>query len=214
MTTTTVRRPRRDAARSHQLVIDAAREVFGESGLDAAMEQIAARAGVGVGTVYRAFPCKESLVQELVRMVSAELIDVGEDLLADDDGSGLEAFLRAVGQSLAEHRRWADQLLISRTQSETEVNTLRCQFTRLVDNASRAGTIGPDAQLGDVLSLVWGMRGLIETTGDIAPDAWRRYLDVHLAGLRCAGPLSATPPIPVSDVQQLTGAKGSGRTER
>ena len=71
---------RRDAVRNQQLIVDAARQVVSEFGTDAGMELIAARAGVGVGTVYRRFPSKEALVDELIRLIHAEHIDAARDV--------------------------------------------------------------------------------------------------------------------------------------
>jgi AcrR family transcriptional regulator len=65
---------RRDAVRNYHRVLNAAREVLGESGADASMEEIAARAGVGVGTVYRRFANKDALIDELVRLSMAEAL--------------------------------------------------------------------------------------------------------------------------------------------
>jgi AcrR family transcriptional regulator len=197
------RRPRRDAARNHQRVLDAARDLLGELGAEASMEQIAARAGVGVGTVYRRFPSKDSLIDELVSLVSAELIEAGERALEQDDGSGLETFLRAIGRSLAEHRRWAGLLLPRETRTKCSSTQVRAQIGRLLDNAHRAGTVSAQARQGDVMALVWSMRGLIEACGDGPPDAWQRYLDIHLAGLRSPGQLSTTPAITQSQLREL-----------
>ncbi len=202
-TATGTRRPRRDAARNHQRVLDAARDLLGELGTEASMEQIAARAGVGVGTVYRRFPSKDSLIAELVSLVSAELIEAGERALEQDDGSGLETFLRAIGRSLADHRRWAGLLLPHDTRAKCSSVQVRAQLGRLLDNAHRAGTVCAQASQGDVMALVWSMRGLIEACGDGAPDAWQRYLDIHLTGLRCPGPLSATPAITADQLHEL-----------
>ncbi|HEY3482745.1 MAG TPA: helix-turn-helix domain-containing protein, partial [Streptomyces sp.] len=65
---------RRDAVRNQKLVIEAARDVVSEFGTDASMELIASRAGVGVGTVYRRFPNKEALVDEIVGLMLSELV--------------------------------------------------------------------------------------------------------------------------------------------
>lgn len=61
---------RSDARRNYQRILEAARQVFGESGADACMEEIAARAGVGVGTVYRRFASKDALIDELLRLAA------------------------------------------------------------------------------------------------------------------------------------------------
>lgn len=202
-TGTPTRRPRRDAARNHQLVLEAARDLLGEYGPEASMEQIAARAGVGVGTVYRCFPGKDSLVTELVTLVTAELVEAGRQLLAQDDGTGLERFLRVIGQSFQDHRRWAGLLLPCSPLARSSGSEVRAQLALLLDNAHRAATIAAEVSLGDVMALVWSLRGLLEASGDVAPDAWRRYLDIHLAGLRSPGPLSTTPAITAAQLDQL-----------
>ena len=78
MTATRAPAARRDAVRNHHRILDAAREVLGESGADACMEEIAARAGVGVGTVYRRFASKDALIDELVRLAMEEVTAAAE----------------------------------------------------------------------------------------------------------------------------------------
>jgi AcrR family transcriptional regulator len=90
---------RRDAVRNYHRILDAAREVLGESGADACMEEIAARAGVGVGTVYRRFASKDALIDELLQLALEEILSSTERALARTDGYGLEGLLRALGQS-------------------------------------------------------------------------------------------------------------------
>ena len=65
---------RRDARRNHDRVLAAAHEVLGESGADACMEEIAARAGVGVGTVYRRFASKDALIDELLQLALEQVL--------------------------------------------------------------------------------------------------------------------------------------------
>jgi AcrR family transcriptional regulator len=79
---------RRDAVRNYHRVLEAAREVLGESGADASMEEIAARAGVGVGTVYRRFANKEALIDELLRLSMEEGLDAARQALDCRDGTG------------------------------------------------------------------------------------------------------------------------------
>src|SRR3954463_4486580 len=108
-----VRPMRRDAVRNYQLIIEAARRVVSEFGTDASMELIASRAGVGVGTLYRRFPNKEALVNELIQRALTDLIEAARHALDRGDGSGLESFLRFVGRSLSEHRGFGDKLVSS-----------------------------------------------------------------------------------------------------
>lgn len=179
----TVRPTRRDAARNHQLLLDAGREVLGELGPDAGMEQIAARAGVGVGTVYRHFPNKDALIDDLVELVTAEITAAGEQAMTREDGAGLEEFLRALGRSFLDHRNYA-ALLLRRKEPDCAADGVRAQLAELTSRAKDAGRLGPQAQVGDVMTLVWAMRGVVETAGDAAPRAWERFLDLHLAALR------------------------------
>ncbi len=80
---------RRDAVRNYHRILDAAREVLGESGADASMEEIAARAGVGVGTVYRRFANKDALIDELLRLSMGEALATARQALARPGGGGL-----------------------------------------------------------------------------------------------------------------------------
>ena len=194
---------RRDAVRNHQLVVDAAREVLSEFGTDASMELIASRAGVGVGTVYRRFPNKEALVDELVRLILVELVDTAEQELAKDDGSGLEAYLRVLGHSLAEHRGYADKL-VGRTKAACAAH-LRALIAELLTQARRHGRVRPDITLGDVLATVYALRGVITTTGDIAPAAWERHLDIQLAGFRAPVAPSGRPSLTPAELARISG---------
>jgi AcrR family transcriptional regulator len=71
--------------RNYYRILDAAREVLGESGADASMEEIAARAGVGVGTVYRRFASKDALIDELLQLAHEEVLSATERALLHTD---------------------------------------------------------------------------------------------------------------------------------
>jgi AcrR family transcriptional regulator len=193
------RAPRRDAAQNYRRILDAARELFGESGADAGIEDIAARAGVGIGTVYRRFASKDALIDELLRIATAEITAAAEQALARADGQGLEEFLRAVGRSFADHARYAD-LLLNRPADPAASQRIRAAIEELTARAVAAGTVNPNVAGCDVLVLVWGMRGVVQAAGEVAPEAWQRYLDIHLAGLRAEGRLSS---VPAMSAQQL-----------
>jgi len=182
---------RRDAVRNYHRILDAAREVLGESGAAASMEEIAARAGVGIGTVYRKFASKDALIDELVRLATEQLTAAAERTLARADGHGLEEFLRALGQSFADHARYAN-LLLDRPADPSTRRRIRAAIGELTARAVAAGTVAPDTTAADVMALVWALRGLVQAAGEVAPPGWQRFLDVHLAGLRTTG----TPAAP------------------
>ena len=193
---------RRDAVRNYHRVLEAAREVLGECGADASMEEIAARAGVGVGTVYRRFANKEALIDELVRLSLDEMQDAARRALAAPGGTGLELFLRGLGSLFAAHAKYA-HLLLQRSSSSAASAQVRAVLEELTARALAAGTLNPGVTLADVMALIWAIRGITETAGGVAPGAWQRFLDIHLAGLCAPGPLSAAPPLSAQQLAEL-----------
>ena len=178
---------RRDAQRNYERILDAARQVFGESGADACMEEIASRAGVGVGTVYRRFASKEALIDELLRLATQELVRDAEHALARTDGYGLHELLRAFGRSFAEHARYAN-LLLQRQPDACAASKLRQAIAELTSRAASAGTVNPGITGDDVITLISAMRGLIHTVPDGTRYVWQRFLDIHLAGMTAPKP--------------------------
>jgi AcrR family transcriptional regulator len=193
---------RRDAVRNYHRILAAAREVLGESGADAGIEEIAARAGVGVGTVYRRFASKDALIDELLRLALEDFLSATDQALARTDGHGLEQLLRAFGQSFADHARYAN-LFLQRPTDAATTRRIRAAIDELTARAIAAGTVNPAITEGDAMALVWAMQGLVQSAGEIAPEAWQRFLDIHLAGLRAAGPLSSASPISGRQLSKL-----------
>jgi len=181
------RAARRDAVRNHERILQAAREVLGESGADAGMEEIAARAGVGVGTVYRRFASKDALIGELLRLALDDLLAAVDRALARPGGLGLEQLLRAFGESFADHARYAN-LFLDRPGNAEATRRIQEALAELTARAVAAGTVGAGVTDGDIMALVLAMRGLVHAEGDVDPAAWQRFLDLHLTGLRAAGP--------------------------
>lgn len=174
---------RRDARRNHERIVAAARDVFGESGADAAMEEIAARAGVGVGTVYRRFASKDALIDELLRLALHDLLTDVDRALARTDGFGLHELLHAFGRSFAEHSRYANLLLQQRQPDAAAEREIRAAIIELTARAIAAGTVCADITAGDVTALASGLRGLIHASGEVSLSTWERFLDLHLAGM-------------------------------
>ena len=130
------------------------------------------------------------------------MLSSADRALARTGGYGLEEFLRALGQSFADHARYANLFLQRRTDDAT-ARRIRAPVDELTARATTAGTVNPGTTPGDVLALVWGMRGLVQAAGEVAPGAWPRFLDIHLAGLRAAGPLSGTAALSARQLSKL-----------
>jgi AcrR family transcriptional regulator len=184
---------RRDAAANRRRLLEAATEVFAAHGLDAPVEEIAHLAGVGMGTLYRRFPTKEALIEQLVQDLFEQVIDAGRRALEERDGGGLEQFItdtvrlqQAQRGCLA--RMWGVALPESYT---TEFDGI---LGELLEWAKAAGRVRPDVVVTDLNLVFWAMRGIMETAGDHGAKASERHLDLILAGLRPgAGPLPHPP---------------------
>jgi AcrR family transcriptional regulator len=184
---------RRDAAQNRRLLLDAAAQVFAVRGLDAGVEEIAKVAGVGVGTLYRRFPTKDALIAELVKDVLATMRQLATAATQHADGSGLERFLESSCAYQAAHIGCLPRLWNTDADNQT-VREVRRIIADLLTEAQRHGMMRAELTSTDITMVMWSIRGVIETTRGIAPDAWRRQLDILLAGLRpAAQPLSHRP---------------------
>jgi AcrR family transcriptional regulator len=182
--TTNAERPlRKDAAQHRQQLLTAAVQVFNEQGLDASVTEIARVAGVGIGTLYRRFPTKEALVDALIREILSTTIEMAHDALKSPDGVGLERFLAASSAYQAEHAGYLRRLW--NTDHEM-VKTVRQLIARLLVDAKKHGLIRHDLTSTDLSLAMFSLLGVLEATLPVAPDAWRRHLDLLIAGMRPA----------------------------
>ncbi|MDX6229670.1 MAG: hypothetical protein QOI76_3060 [Frankiales bacterium] len=173
---------RRDAADNHRRLLEAAVAEFGEQGMDACVEQIAARAGVGIGTFYRRFGTKDALVDRLVTDLLDELVAAAEHRIATGAGDGLETYLREVATALVHHRGVLARVWSGRPAEHSE--RLRPLMLQLLANAQASGAIRTEVSGNDITVLMWSLRSIIEITGDAAGVACRRQLDFVIAGMR------------------------------
>ena len=179
----TEQRPlRRDAARNLKHLVDAAAELFIEQGLSVNMADIASRAGVGVGTLYRRFPNREALIAFMLDQMLGEMVELGNRALTEPGGHGLETFLRGVGALQAKHRGCLPRLWQGGTTVRRR-DELRTIVRQLFGQARAAGAVRAEIAYTDVSMLLWSLQHTISMTAGIAPDAWQRQLDVMLAGL-------------------------------
>ncbi|MGI8666473.1 MAG: TetR/AcrR family transcriptional regulator [Jatrophihabitans sp.] len=202
---------RRDAAQNRERVIEAAGQVFAEHGLDAGVDEVARLAGVGMGTLYRRFPTKQALIDELIAGLRQELLELARDAAARSDGTGLEELLLAVGQLQATRSGCLQQLLEQSDADPAGVRQFRDLLAELVESARQHARIRPDVTRGDITMIFWAVSEVIETTRAVAPQAWRRHLELLIAGLRPVGdsrfahPLQEKP-LTAGQVEQVRAA--------
>jgi AcrR family transcriptional regulator len=181
---------RADARRNRERVLGAARECFAECGLDAQMEDMAKRAGVGVGTVYRHFPNKETVVQALVDDYFAQLAAQAQAALeVEDPWEAFSTYIWNAAEVLGENRGLSEvtaggQMRDAAERTPAFIGTVG----ELITRAQKAGVMRPDVTLEDVPMIMCSL-GRVQMMG--ASD-WRRHLTIMLDGLR-AGERSALP---------------------
>ena len=193
---------RKDAVRNRTKLLEAARHVFTEQGLDAGVDEVARAAGLGMGTLYRHFSTKEELISALVDQIIDRLVLVAESALEVGDGTGLERFLHESGRVQADNRGCLPRLW-SMTGRSDQRQLLRDLTARLLSDAKRAGRVRPDLVETDVTMMMWSLRGVIETTGAVTPDAWKRHLSFLIAAIRTGGPPLARKPITRAEADRI-----------
>jgi AcrR family transcriptional regulator len=182
---------RSDAVRNRQRILDAAREAFTEHGEDAQMDDIARRAGLGVGTLYRHFTTKEMLVGELIHVKLTEFAKRVRAKFEEesDPWAAFEAGLRVqtdVMASDAAHQRMPFAATPEAMQrAEPAVRELRDAWGVVIDRAKEAGVLRKDFEVDDIRTLMCGLGSMMaaDACGAMSYD-WRRQLDLFLDGVR------------------------------
>ncbi|MFD8789103.1 TetR/AcrR family transcriptional regulator [Kitasatospora sp. NPDC059599] len=219
MTTTPPGKPlRRDAQRNRDALLAAARGAFAEEGLEASLEGIARQAGVAIGTLYRHFPTRIALVEELFAEKFQEWIAAGEQALAMDDAwQGFCSYLEKFCELQARDRAFND-LASMRLPTEALTEQVRDRSYDLAceifAKAQEQGSLRADATPEDIAFLIWSQARIIQATRTIAPNAWRRHLSLMLDAFRAdkALPL-AEPPMTPDEVFRAMSTLGGSCTE-
>jgi AcrR family transcriptional regulator len=199
---------RRDAEANRRRILAAAADAFAEHGLDVPVDEIARRAEVGTGTVYRRFPTKAALVDAIFEEHLDRLGELaGESLTDTDPWRGLAGFLERTVALQAENRGFAAIVAVHLRDEDLLAaarGRVKSLVTELVERAQAAGALRPDIVHEDIAVLFWTSARVVDATRDVAPEFWRRYLALALDGLR---PQGATPlPHPPLTAEQYRGA--------
>jgi AcrR family transcriptional regulator len=171
---------RADARRNREKVLRAAREAFATSGFGVPLDEIAARAGVGPGTVYRHFPTKEALfeavmtarVEDLIADARARAGAAGPGTGADaganpgtDPGTAFFGFLARIGQEAAVKRDLSDAIAIPGTLRDE----LYAALDLLLRRAQQAGAVRADITAPELIALLKGvLMGIHDVSGAMA----------------------------------------------
>ncbi|MEU8385160.1 helix-turn-helix domain-containing protein [Streptosporangium sp. NPDC048865] len=177
------RRPRRaDARRNFDALLVAAREAFAEIGAQASLEDIARRAGVSIATLYRNFPAREDLVEEVHREEVEALCRAAAELGDLEPWEALVAWLRRFVEYIGTKLAFADALNRATDSFQACRRAMRDAGGPLLERAQRAGVARPEPSIDDILRMVSGI-----STVEYVDDAQReRVLRLVLAGLRAA----------------------------
>ncbi|MFJ7114826.1 TetR/AcrR family transcriptional regulator [Streptomyces albogriseolus] len=192
-------RLRRDARRNRERLVEAAHAVFAEQGLEAPLDVIARRAGVGNATLYRHFPARAALVDAVFRDQLTGTMEAGERARrAPDAWAGLAGYLDAVFVTLAADRGTND-LMTTRLPDVETLGAVHAHNRETVDvlleRARAQGSVRADVTTEDLLFALAALGRAVPPLAVAAgPDAWRRPLALFLEGLR--GPGREPRPLP------------------
>lgn len=188
---------RSDAQRNREHILRIARDLLAESGAKVSVDEIAKAAGVGVGTVHRHFPTKAHLIEAVLVLAYAPMVEAIEDALdGDDAGAGLEQFLFAILEFQSDHRALAEEMREARAGS-TDLAEMKAKITakldELVARAQASGQIRADIGTGDLRLIFIGLAQTATAAGaEITPTEKARFVRIVLDGLRSPVP-SALP---------------------
>ncbi|MFE2212920.1 TetR/AcrR family transcriptional regulator [Streptomyces canus] len=195
---------RQEADRNDARLLQAAREVFAELGWDAPVSEIARRAGIGMGSLYRRYPSKELLAQRMRIVGMEQLVTQARTALAEEPDPWA-AFARFLRDALSAQGAGGPLLPLvgGRLPATDEIvaaaGRLRAALDDLVDGAHRAGALRADFTSADVPLLLEHLTARIPVTDERATTLHLRYLDLILAGLRTSttdGPTALQRPAP------------------
>ena len=189
---------RADAQRNLVRVLDAAREVFAEQGIDAPVTEIADRAGVGVGTIFRRFPTKDDLLVAVVEQRTEQLIEAADLALASSDpGAALRRFMETATAMQISDVCWceAGTDIFGREGIRELTDVLVGKIGELLTSAQTAGQVRSDVRALDIPVLLMAVAKSGLMLEEAVPGAWKRYLAIILDGLRpeAARPLPRRP---------------------
>jgi AcrR family transcriptional regulator len=212
---------RADALRNRRRILDAAAEAFAEGGLDVGVAEIARRAGVGAGTIFRRFASKDDLVIAIVEERISQLLELAERSLEDEDAAaGFRAFVLGGIEMQIRDRGFFDSAA-RRIAFDPRLHEARDRMFeasgKVLARAQQAGAVRGDLVAEDVPVLLCAVAGTPPPLLAAHPEIWRRYADIVLDGLKPEGAseLGHEPPdLDKADAVCAEGAASSAALRR
>ncbi|HEX6510506.1 MAG TPA: helix-turn-helix domain-containing protein [Chloroflexota bacterium] len=197
---------RRDAEQNRCQIVSAARELFSERGIEVPLEDIARHAGVGIATLYRRFPSRESLIEEIFVERLRQSVQAAEEALATDDAwSGFCTYVQRLCQMQAEDRGCRDILMMTFPTARS-LEAVRIQghvlAEQVIERAKQQGTLRQDFAPEDLIFLLLANGTFVVATSGIKKNAWKRYVALLLDGCRAESAHSLPEP-PLTKRQML-----------
>ncbi len=179
---------RADARRNRERVLEVATKVFATEGLAVPIDEIAGRAGVGIGTVYRHFPTKEALFEAVIVNFKQHLIEKAEEMLVQDDSNtAFYNFLSLMLRESTVNRAIIAAIASSAVNAHRPLTGISLDFQntleKLLKHAQEAKSVRDDIRVTDVTAILFGLARSMEQYSD-DPELPERILSVLCDGLR------------------------------
>jgi AcrR family transcriptional regulator len=179
---------RKDAALNRERLLTAAGELFAQRGLNVTLNDIAHHAGVGVGTAYRRFANKQEVIEALFDDKVDEITKLAHQALAKDDA--WDALVSFLEDSLEVHfgDRGLTQIMYYSGLGPERLKKARDRnaplLAEIVGRANDQGSLRPDFDQSDIVFLQLALTAIMDSTRELAPQLYRRYLTMVLDGIR------------------------------
>ena len=175
---------RTDAQRNRDRLLEVAHEAFGAHGVDASLDEIARRAGLGIGTLYRHFPTREALIEALISVDIERLVTLADQVVADDVPDSVERWLDALARHGTTYRGLAESL-VAAAGAATSLGELcdrvHTAGAAVVRHAQQRGALRTDVDPDDAADLATAIAWLSERDPD--DRRRRRLLQIAVDGL-------------------------------
>jgi AcrR family transcriptional regulator len=184
-----------DATRNRERVLEAAVLEHARHGSALGMQEVARRAGVGIGTVYRHFPSRQALIEAIAYPFFERGLELARAVQRDHPASErFAAYAREFALALAAHGvRLCTWDARAAEPVRAELRTLIGEF---VESGKREGTLRRDLGAEDAFTLLWTIAALVEAANDAPPAIWQRHLELLLDGLSGRPPTElSVPPV-------------------